>query len=676
MRPRSAYALRSAVLALLLAVPVAAVPASAAPPPTRAGDGVSASLADGCDPVDPAACLLPFPSDLYTVADPATDTGIRVDLQRSAMPENIFGTNIDPTDWNRNDGFSPGSMLLTRIPGLDPVASGIAPSTDIGRSLAPDAPIVLVNTRTGERHPYWAELDANAADDPDRQVLIIRPARNLDENTRYAVGLRHLRDSAGATIPASELFATLRAPTAPADPALHRRWEYAQRAIGALSTAGVDPAALHLAWDFTVASEPSLTERVRHMRDEAFGQLGTASPVVTVDKVTDYSAEQDPDIRRQVEGSVRVPNYLDTPLGPPGSRLNYGPDGLPEQRNLTITAKFYCNIPRSASAATPARPTLYGHGLLGSPTEIDSRKLKQYSHESNSMLCATPWIGMATTDVPNVIRSLGDFSRFGSIPDRTQQSFLNFLYLGRALIHARGAAAKDAFRDGTGPLTRTGAGQLVYLGNSQGGILGGALCAVATDFTRCALGVPAANYSTLLDRSVDFDQFHPVFHNAYPDPVDQQLCLALAQMLWDRGEGNGYLHHLTNDPLPGTPAKQVIMIEAFGDHQVANIATEVQARTIGARLRAPALAAGRSPDVVPFWGIPAVPALPYAGSALVMVDSGSPAPPAGNTPPREGLDPHGHPRNSPEIRAMIAGFLDTGTLVDTCAGVPCTAPTG
>ncbi|WP_218105709.1 hypothetical protein [Micromonospora inyonensis] len=202
MRPRSTHVLRSAVLALLLAVPAAAVPASAAPPSTSARDGGTASLADGCDPVDPAACLLPFPSDLYTVADPATDTGIRVNLQRSAMPENIFGANVDPTDWNRNDGFSPGSMLLTRIPGLDPVASGIAPSTDIGRSLAPDAPIVLVNTRTGERHPYWAELDANAADAPDRQVLIIRPARNLDENTRYAVGLRSLRDSAGATIPA------------------------------------------------------------------------------------------------------------------------------------------------------------------------------------------------------------------------------------------------------------------------------------------------------------------------------------------------------------------------------------------------------------------------------------------------------------------------------------------
>ncbi|WBB79607.1 hypothetical protein O7606_26265 [Micromonospora sp. WMMD882] len=674
--------LRSAFLALLLAVPTAAgpAPAAAAGPTTAAGPAAApdAQSAEGCDPVDPAACLLPFPSDLHTVADPTTDTGIRVALDRSVMPKNVFGVGIDPTDWNRNDGFSPGAMLLTRVPGLDPTVTGLAPSTDIGRSLAPDAPIVLVNTRTGERHPYWAELDANAAGAPDRQALVIRPARNLDENTRYAVGLRHLRTATGAPIPASELFVTLRAPAPPADPALRRRWEYAQRAVGALAAVGVDPASLHLAWDFTVASERSLTERIRHLRDEAFDRLGARAPAVTVDTVTDHGPDQDPDIRRQVTGTVRVPSYLDTLFGPPGARLRYGPDGLPEQRDLnTQVAKFHCNIPHSATAATPARPALYGHGLLGSPTEIDSRKLKQYARESNTMLCATAWIGMASGDIPNVVRSLADFSQFGSIPDRTQQGFLNFLWLGRALIHTRGGVTGlDAFRDATGPLSRAGDGQLVYLGNSQGGILGGALCAVATDFTRCSLGVPAANYSTLLDRSVDFDEFHPVFHTAYPDPIDRQLCLALAQMLWDRGEANGYLRHLTADPLPGTPAKRVIMIEAFGDHQVANVATEAQARTIGARLRTPALAAGRSPDVVPFWGIPAVPALPYAGSVLVPVDSGSPAPPAGNVPPRDGLDPHGHPANSPQIRAMIARFLDSGELVDTCAGAPCTAPAG
>mgnify|MGYP007112984214 CR=1 FL=1 len=49
--------------------------------------------------------------------------------------------------------------------------------------------------------------------------------------------------------------------------------------------------------------------------------------------------------------------------------------------------------------------------------------------------------------------------------------------------------------------------------------------------------------------------------------------------------------------------KTVLLIEAFGDHQVANVATEVLARTIAAAVREPGLLDGRSNDVDPQWGI-------------------------------------------------------------------------
>ncbi|HEU5473802.1 MAG TPA: hypothetical protein VFV67_24420 [Actinophytocola sp.] len=630
-----------------------------------------------CDPVDPAACLLPFPNDYFTVADSGTATGIRVDLKREAMPRNVLGSAVDPREWNRNDGFSPGAMLLTHVPGLDPVRSGLPAVTDIGASLAPDAPIVLINTRTGQRHPYWAELDANATD-PARQVLIIRPARNLDETTRYAVALRNLRDPAGNPVPPNPVYATLTQPDPPPDPALHRRWQYAQRALTGLRAAGTDLTGLYLAWDFTVASGRNLTERMLHMRDEAFAQLGNRAPALTIDSVTDFPVEQDPSIARRVTGTVIVPSYLNTPLGLPGSRLRYDSDGLPGRLPLNVQlARFICNIPRSAAGTAPARPLIYGHGLLGDPSEIDSGGLKAYMAATNTMFCATPWIGMAQEDIPNVVVSLADASQFPSIPDRSQQGFLNFLFLGRALTHPAGLAARSAFRDAAGrPLHVTGPGSLVYLGNSQGGIMGGALTAIAQDFTLSVLGVPAANYSLLLNRSVDFDQFRTVFDPAYPDRLDQQLLFALFQMLWDRGEANGYAHHIAGNPLPGTPGHRVLMIEAFGDHQVANIGTEVQARTMGIPHRAPALAPGRSPDVTPFWDIPAIPAYPHAGSALVMVDSGTPAPPPTNLPNRAGSDPHSHPRNSPAVLAMTAHFLATGQVIDTCGGQPCTAPGG
>ena len=136
----------------------------------------------------------------------------------------------------------------------------------------------------------------------------------------------------------------------------------------------------------------------------------------------------------------------------------------------------------------------------------------------------------------------------------------------------------------------------------------------------------------------------------------------------------GYAHHMTSDPLPGTPAHQVLLHEAFGDHQVANVATEVEARTIGAALHTPALDPGRHSDVTPYYRIPVIGAYPYAGSALVVWDSGSPTPPTTNTPPRPGADPHGHPRNTPSARDQKSEFLKIdGKVVDVCAGKPCYA---
>ena len=59
--------------------------------------------------------------------------------------------------------------------------------------------------------------------------------------------------------------------------------------------------------------------------------------------------------------------------------------------------------------------------------------------------------------------------------------------------------------------------KLYYNGNSQGGILGGALTAVSPDFTRASLGVPAMGYSTLLTRSIDFDTYSTILVSGVPE---------------------------------------------------------------------------------------------------------------------------------------------------------------
>jgi len=216
--------------------------------------------------------------------------------------------------------------------------------------------------------------------------------------------------------------------------------------------------------------------------------------------------------------------------------------------------------------------------------------------------------------------------------------------------------------------------ELFYDGNSEGGIMGGAATAVAQDWTRAVIGVPGMNYSTLLQRSTDWDTYKAVFDPAYPDPTDHALITDIIQMLWDRGEANGYAQHLTRDPYQNTPTHEVLIDEAFGDHQVANVATEVEARSLGARAHRPALAPGRSPSRHQLWGIEEIEGSSFDGSAIVVWDSGTPAPPTGNVPPRDGADPHGFPRASKEAREQKSEFLKRdGRVVDVCHGRPCTA---
>jgi hypothetical protein len=136
---------------------------------------------------------------------------------------------------------------------------------------------------------------------------------------------------------------------------------------------------------------------------------------------------------------------------------------------------------------------------------------------------------------------------------------------------------------------------------------------------------------------------------------------------------------------------------AYGDHQVANVATEVEARTIGAPLRYPTLDPGRAPGFVDFF--PDLPQLgdlsgrAALGNGFFVWDIGPKRPnlttpdpndvlgtdpaPITNTAPNDsfGVDPHDTVINtSPEIRHQIAEFIKPqGRIIDPCDGHPCYA---
>lgn len=648
--------------------------------------------ASRCDGIDPTYCLYPFPNDHFTAPDATTPTGKRVALHPDSMPRNSVGTPVDVTKFNALDGFSVGPMLLFHSPLLDLAASGIPPITDVGSSLDPESPSVLVDAQTGERQLHWIERDTYYEETEDTSPLIVRVGKNLPNARRFVMAVRRARDWDGALMQPSRLFRIYRDAIPTYDPAIEARRAHMEEVFAILEAANVAREDLWLAWDFTTQSVHSLAGKMLHMRDDAFARLGDAAPSFTVATVISAG---DSRTFREVRGTFQVPLYLTSSAI--GSLLNIGPDGLPFTTGATYTAQFRCIIPNAATTggaapAIPARPSLYGHGLLGSEGEVGAGNVRDMANEHNFVFCATRWTGMETADLPTIYRILPNFSEFPKLSERLHQGLLNFLFLGRLMIHPQGFASDPAFQ--LGGVSLIDPSELFYDGNSQGAIAGGALAAFAQDYTRAVLGVPGMNYSLLLNRSVDFDDFNNFFEAAYPVNFDRQFLLSLAEMLWEQSEASGHALHTTADPYPNTPPKKILLHVAYSDHQVAQVSAEIQARSIGAKLRTPATLPGKAiPDVEPWYGIEQIEAWPHDGSAIVVWDSGNPPPPTTNTPPRydpeapewqdvmpcaasRGGDPHECPRRQPAARLQKSEFLATnGAVVDTCPpGEACIAP--
>ncbi len=712
--------------------------------------------ADRCDFLDPSLCLYPFPNDHFTAADAATPTGRRLAISRDSTPTSTkTNQNIDTADQNRADGFSPGNMIVTKVPGLDSQQAfqqtGAVPITDMARAFDPGQPVVVINARTKERQLIWAEIDSNPlitnedTPEPRREdvTLIIRPGKNFEEGERYIVALRRMRAANGSLIAPHEEFRAYRDGITTSNPDIEARREHFETVFKDLGAAGIARKDLYLTWDFTVASEKSLAGRALAMRDDAFEQLGDTDladldvegnsptfvpnpdiPDAIVDGIGGIDTDPIPSVvdfgdldgyreyppcsagataaceggesdrtARRITGQIAVPCYLDLPTCAPGAGFV---DGTPSQTaGNTALANVICTIPRKAvdGGGLPgqSRPSLYGHGLLGGAGEVGAGNVQAMGAEHNFVFCATDWAGMSTFDVPNVATLLQDLSKFNTLVDRTQQGYVNFMYLGRWLIHPQGASALSQFQvSGQSVIDRD---ELFYDGNSQGGILSGGLTALSPDFRAAVHGVPGMNYSTLLSRSVDFDMYAtgnieglalPIgLYQAYPNELERPLIFSLMQLLWDRGESNGYSQHMTTDPLPDSPAHRVLLHPAFGDHQVANVAADVEARSIGACATRPVFYEGRSPDVEPLFGVPTFGDPACDGSGITYFDTGplrengakgTPAPPTGNVPPREGKDPHSAPRNSVTGRLQKSNFLKTGGgLTDACTPLPCFA---
>ena len=641
-----------------------------------------------CQPFSGAPCLLPFPDNLFTRPDRSTSTGLRVHLPPDAMPVNTKGQRIGVAEYDRNDGFSPGSAMIVDVQGLDNAVAfartGAVGLLNMRQAFAKNQPIVVIDEVSGRRQLIYSQLDANAST-PQTRNLMILPGRELTEGHTYVVALRNLRNARGGLIAAPAWFEKLRD---------NRRLPAGERSQGAryakifaaLRRAGIPRANLYEAWDFTVGSEHSLTSRLLSIRNNAFAQLGDTNladgivhghaPGYTITATSSLSPQL-----RDVQGTFQVPCYLITCGATATTGFHYSssnPDASPTQIPGNVaTAAFECIVPTTATPSHPARISIYGHGLFEDHTLVTAKYLQPLATTYNMIFCGTDWWGLARADEPFDAGVVANLDLFPVIVDRLQQGVLNTLYLGRLMRNPEGLASNSAFESAGRPVIDTS--HLYYYGNSQGGIAGGMATAVAPDWSRAVLGVTGIDFGNLLvQRSTDFAPLKAILEKSYPDQSLYPVILDVVQQLWDRGDPDGYAPQMTTHPLPDTPSHTVLMQIAYGDFQVSMYAAAAEARTIGASAYEPALDAVRTRDRNLFYGLPAIRRYPFGGSAIEIWDSG-PArvqpPPVGNVPPTVGshnADTHYDPRYTPAAQLQISEFLaPAGAVVDVCGGKPC-----
>lgn len=601
-----------------------------------------------CNPLaSEGDCLLPFPSDVFLVDDPAQPSGKRVAIPEAAAVRTREGTTVDLLRAYPADGFSHLPPLLALFPGgLDP--AGLVPVDAPERSLEPAATTVILEAATGRRVLHFAEVDPEAGRD-GRRALLLRPMERLANGARYVVGIAGLVDRAGAPVPAPEPFRRLRDREPGAPPALGR---YDADVFPVLAQAGLAREALLLAWDFTVQSEASVTGDLLAVRADALGRLAAGPPAVTLGKVErDVAAH----VAVRVEGTVRVPLYVDSVE--PGARLRRGAGGAVEPSG-EAEVPFLLIVPPSALAAAPVRLVQFGHGFFGSRREIDGF-IADMADRIGVCVISTDWWGMSEPDILSVARLIVDRTdEVLTFTDRVHQAMANQLFVAAA----RGALAAALEREHGLPRLWEPA-PLYFYGISEGHVLGGTYAALSPELERVALGAGGGAFSFMMSRARPFGAFLTTLVPLVPDALELQKFIALTQTTLDRIDPVTYAPHVLADTYPGSPAARRVLIQTgLGDTQVPHLAARIHARALGVGLIQPAAR--------PIFGLELV-IPPADASALVEFDFHHPDPLPGTDAviPFEDNGVHEAVRRLPAaIRQLDAFWRPAGRVEQTCDG--------
>ena len=511
------------------------------------------ALAAGCNPSSSHSCGLPFPSDVWSVDDPNSPTGKRLQVPDSILPASVLaelptGDGVTPAEvFAGSSGFSAAGAVVFEFSAMPDAASIPADGGDM---------VVAIDLTTGQRVPVRAHISPDAL---ARQVDEPSFVMEIFPRSRWAYGheiLVVVTDQFPLTSPEPGILSHLR-----------RGDDYVSGLLTVLRQQGFRPRQVLNATRFTVRD-----------RDEVVVPMLTAiermhSYEHPVRNVAVRHQTHDPRVAAIVRGDVLIHNL----------RRNNG-QGLVDfdAEPLEQWVPFRLMLP-AASLQGRAPVALYAHGLgFNRLTDVPVKSLN-----------AELGIANFGIDFPNHGRCIiadGGYV-FGILtPEELakplgmiQESSLDFASIHRALLTAL------ADLDVVGPETnRSGSeylpdgvpdldvSRVMMEGTSLGGVLGATYGAVAPDLQGVVFTVTGAGLSNILSESVLWDAAFKRVMPKSASGADIVLLRALLQQVIDPGDGINYVDYYRY-PEAGGAARPLMLTMGEGDGLVGNQATHAMA---------------------------------------------------------------------------------------------------
>lgn len=453
-----------------------------APAIAACGSSTSLPIDAHCNPLGVTACLAPWPSSAFEIADDSTVTGRRLAIPEDAIPRGVTDTPIDAARWNALDGFSASTPIVVAFPGaISSVGLPLPDNMDVSK--AADSPTVILDMTTGERVAHHVVLEAPTA---EAQALVLHPAARLAAGHRYAVAITSRVVAAdGGELPLSPGFRALR-DDRPTDhgllEAMRPRFD---DVLDALDEAGIAIDELVLAWDFTVASTRSVRTELAAARQRARTTLASHPSLFRV------SRDRRDALGRHLTGTFDGPLFLSNGGEPrAGTRLVRDDAGLPAVQGL-YRIPFTAIVP---ACRAPMPLVIWGHAAFGDHADVTT--MRSLAAELCMVFAATDLRGLSRADLPAVQRVIEDLSRADEL-DTIVQGMIDHETL---VVAMRSLLAAQLDR------------RLFYLGDS-------AALAALPGVQRAAIVEPR------LDRALPLGPY---------DAIDAVLVQQLIEARWDR----------------------------------------------------------------------------------------------------------------------------------------------